>query len=436
MSPTEHRDDELFAIIDREVERQNTTLQLIASENFASPAVLAATGSVLTNKYAEGYPGKRYYGGNSIIDEAEDLARKRATALFGADHANVQPHAGAMANLAVCLALLQPGDKLMGMRLDQGGHLSHGQAVNISGRLYESVLYGVSDSDERLDYEAIHDLAERERPKLIFFGATAYPRVIEPEPLRRICDDVGAVFVFDAAHIAGLIAGGAHPNPTPHADVVTFTTHKTLRGPRGGAILCRGEYAQAIDKAVFPGLQGGPLEHVIAAKAVAFWEAAQPSFRAYAAQIVRNARALAEALAAEGFRLVSGGTDNHLMLVDLRPFDAELTGKVAQEVLDGAGITLNKNQIPNDPRSPFVSSGLRIGTAAVTTAGMGETEMTQIAELIGRALRSREDEAELAAVRDAVANLCSKFTPYPTFPGPAEPAGVGSSTADGPFRGG
>ena len=410
-------DRELFDIIDREVERQNTTIQLIASENFASPAVLAATGSVLTNKYSEGYPGKRYYGGNHVVDEAEDLARERAKALFGADHANVQPHSGSNANLAVCLAFLKPGDTLMGMRLDQGGHLSHGQPVNISGQLYDGVTYGVTASDERIDYDQIRDLAREHRPKLMFAGATAYPRLIDPAIFRAICDEVGAILVFDAAHIAGLIAGGAHPNPVPHADVVTFTTHKTLRGPRGGCILSRAEHAQAIDKALFPGLQGGPLDHVIAAKAVAFREAAQPEFTTYAAQIVRNARALARQLAESGFRLVSGGTDNHLMLVDLRPFDAELTGKEAQVVLDRAGITLNKNQIPDDPRSPFVTSGLRIGTTATTTAGMTELEMAEIAALIARALRHRDDDSELAAVRDAVATLCSKFTPYPELTG-------------------
>ena len=410
-------DRELFDIIDREVERQNTTIQLIASENFASPAVLAATGSVLTNKYSEGYPGKRYYGGNHVVDEAEDLARERAKALFGADHANVQPHSGSNANLAVCLAFLKPGDTLMGMRLDQGGHLSHGQPVNISGQLYAGVTYGVTASDERIDYDQIRDLAREHRPKLMFAGATAYPRVIDPAIFRAICDEVGAILVFDAAHIAGLIAGGAHPNPVPHADVVTFTTHKTLRGPRGGCILSRAEHAQAIDKALFPGLQGGPLDHVIAAKAVAFREAAQPEFTTYAAQIVRNARTLARHLAEAGFRLVSGGTDNHLMLVDLRPFDAELTGKEAQVVLDRAGITLNKNQIPDDPRSPFVTSGLRIGTPATTTAGMTEPEMAEIGALIARALRHRDDDSELAAVRDAVATLCSKFTPYPELTG-------------------
>ena len=412
-------DRELFDIIRREEERQNTTVQLIASENFASRAVMAATGSVLTNKYSEGYPGKRYYGGNRIIDEVEDLARRRVVELFashledGAIHANVQPHAGANANMAAYLAVLEPGDTVLGMRLDQGGHLTHGSPVNASGRLYHFVSYGVTESDERIDLEQLAALAAEHRPKMIVAGATAYPRLIDPAPIRRIADDVGALFLFDAAHVAGLIAGGVHPNPVGVADIVTFTTHKTLRGPRGGAILCRADLGTAIDKAVFPGLQGGPLEHVIAAKAVAFREAAQPSFKEYAAQIIRNAQALAESLAGEGFRIVSGGTDNHLMLVDLRTFDAELTGKVAQEALDAAGITLNKNQIPGDPRSPFVTSGLRIGTPAVTTAGMGEAEMGHIAHLIGRVLRQPDDAAEAAAVRDEVAVLCSKFTPYP-----------------------
>jgi len=410
--PTD-RDDEVFDLLDREVERQNTTLQLIASENFASPAVLAANGSVLTNKYSEGYPHKRYYGGNQIVDEIEDIARDRLKALFGADHANVQPHSGANANMGVYLALLEPGDKVMGMSLAHGGHLTHGSPVNASGKLYNFVSYGVTDSDERLDYDQIRDRARAERPKMIVAGATAYPRIIDPVVLRSIADEVGALFLFDAAHIAGLIAGGQHPNPVPYADVVTTTTHKTLRGPRGGAILCRADLAQAIDKAIFPGLQGGPLEHVIAAKAVSFREAAHPSFRDYAAQIVRNAAKLAETLAGEGFRLVSGGTDNHLMLLDLRPFDEDLTGKEAQAVLDQAGITLNKNTIPGEPRSPFVTSGVRIGTPAVTTQGMTEPDMVTIGQLIGRALRHRSDASELAAVREDVANLCSKYTPYP-----------------------
>ena len=410
---TADRDTELFAILERELERQNTTLQLIASENFTSRAVLAATGSVLTNKYSEGYPGKRYYGGNQFADEAEDLARRRASELFGAEHANVQPHAGANANMAVYLGLLEPGDTVLGMRLDQGGHLTHGSPVNASGRLYRFVSYGVTASDERIDLEQVAELARAERPRMIVAGATAYPRIIDPEPFRRVADEVGALFLFDAAHVAGLIAGGVHPNPVPVADVVTFTTHKTLRGPRGGCIVSKAEHAKAIDKAVFPGLQGGPLDHVIAAKAVAFREAAQPAFREYAAQILTNAQALAEALAGHGFRLVSGGTENHLMLVDLRSYDEELTGKEAQEVLDRAGITLNKNQVPGDTRSPFVTSGLRLGTAAVTTAGMREPEMGVIAGLVDQALRSRGNEDALAAIRHEVALLCSKFPPYP-----------------------
>jgi glycine hydroxymethyltransferase len=410
---TDFEDRELFDILDRELERQNTTIQLIASENFTSRAVMAAQGSVLTNKYSEGYPGKRYYGGNFVVDDAENLARDRVKALFGAEHANVQPHSGANANLAVYLALFEPGATVLGMRLDQGGHLTHGSPVNISGQFYRFVSYGVTESDERLDYDQIRDLAKAEHPRAIIAGATAYPRIIDPEILRDICDEVGALLIFDAAHIAGLIAGGAHPNPVPVADVVTFTTHKTLRGPRAGCILSKEEHAKAIDKAVFPGLQGGPLMHVVAAKAVAFREASQPAFKDYAAAIVANAQALAKALAGEGFRLVSGGTDNHLMLVDLQPFDADLTGKVAQDVLDRAGITLNKNTIPNDPRSPFVTSGLRIGTPAVTTAGMGPAEMAEVASLIGRALRHRDDDTAIAEIREAAATLCSKFTPYP-----------------------
>jgi glycine hydroxymethyltransferase len=406
------RDTELFDLIDREKERQNTTVQLIASENFTSPAVMEATSSVLTNKYSEGYPSKRYYGGNQVIDEVEELARQRACQLFGADHANVQPHSGANANLAVYQALIEPGDKVLGMSLDHGGHLTHGSPANVTGKLYDFIAYGVTDSDERLDYDQIRDLAKAEMPKMIVAGATAYPRRIEPEPLRSIADDIGAVLVFDAAHIAGLIAGGAHPDPVPYADVVTLTTHKTLRGPRGGCILAKEEHAAAVDKAVFPGLQGGPLEHVIAAKAVAFREAMEPAFRDYAAAIVTNAAALASSLAGEGFRLVSGGTENHLMLVDLQPFDAELTGKDAQVVLDRAGITLNRNTIPNDPRSPFVTSGLRIGTPAVTTQGMGEAEMATIGHLIAVALRERDDDAALASVRSDANELCARFTPY------------------------
>jgi len=410
-TPLERTDPEIAAIIQRELERQNTTIQLIASENFTSPAVLEAQGSVLTNKYSEGYPAKRYYGGNYVVDDAENLARDRACALFGAEHANVQPHSGANANMAAYMALLEPGDKVMGMRLDQGGHLTHGSPVNFSGRMYDFVAYGVDDESETLDYDAIRDVAVRERPRLIIAGATAYPRVIDFDAFRAIADDVGALLLVDAAHIAGLIAGGVHPSPLPLADVVTFTTHKTLRGPRAGAILCRSQYAAAIDKAVFPGLQGGPLMHVIAAKAVAFHEAAQPAFRQYAADIVVNAQALAAGLAEEGFRIVSGGTDNHLLLVDLRPFG--VTGKAAQEALDRAGITCNKNAIPNDPEKPFVTSGLRLGTASCTTAGMGPDEMREVAALIGRVLRAVDDDAIAADVREQSNRLCSKFTPYP-----------------------
>ncbi len=406
------RDDELFGYVQNELERQNTTLQLIASENFASPAVLEASGSVLTNKYAEGYPGKRYYGGNIHVDEVEDLARERVKALFGADHANVQPHSGANANMAVYQALLEPGDTVLGLSLDHGGHLTHGSPVNASGKLYNFVSYGLSGSDERIDMDELRDSARAARPKMIVAGATAYPRIIEPAPLRDIADEVGAVLMFDAAHIAGLIAGGVHPNPVPHCDIVTFTTHKTLRGPRGGCILTREEYAAVIDKAIFPGSQGGPLEHHIAAKAVAFREAADPSFADYARQIVANASALASALVGHGFRLVTGGTDNHLMVVDLRTFDAELTGAVAQTVLDRAGITLNKNTVPDDPRSPFVTSGVRIGTPSTTTQGMAEPEMVEIADLIARTLQGRDDDSVVAAVRADVNALCARFPVY------------------------
>jgi len=406
------RDDELFGYVGDELERQNTTLQLIASENFASPAVLEASGSVLTNKYAEGYPGKRYYGGNAHVDEVEDLARERVKALFGADHANVQPHSGANANMAAYQALLEHGDTVLGLSLDHGGHLTHGSPVNASSMLYEFVSYGLTASDERLDMDELRDKAKAHRPKLIVAGATAYSRTIDAAPFREIADEVGAILMFDAAHIAGLIAGGVHPNPVPYCDVVTFTTHKTLRGPRGGCILSRAEYAKAIDKAIFPGTQGGPLEHHIAAKAVAFREAADPSFAGYARQIVANAQALAEALASHGFRLVSGGTDNHLMLVDLRTFDEECTGAVAQNVLDRAGITLNKNTVPDDPRSPFVTSGVRIGTPSTTTQGMKEPEMAEIAGFMARTLRGRDDDSVVEAVRANVAELCGKFTPY------------------------
>ena len=405
------KDEELFEIIKREIHRQNTTLQLIASENFASPAVLAATGSVFTNKYSEGYPGKRYYGGNVHVDEAEILACERIKALFGAEHANVQPHSGASANMAVYQALLEPGDTVLGLRLDHGGHLTHGSPVNFSGKLYNFVSYGLTE-EELIDVEDLQRKAEEVKPKLIVLGATAYPRVIEAAPIREIADSVGAYLMFDAAHIAGLIAGKAHPNPVPYCDVVTFTTHKTLRGPRGGCILSKEELSSAMDKAIFPGLQGGPLEHHIAAKAVAFAEALDPSFEIYSRQIVSNAQALAEALGNEGFRLVAGGTDNHLLIVDLRTFDEEITGAEAQVILDEAGITLNKNTVPDAPRSPFVTSGVRLGTPSTTTQGMTEKEMAIIAHLMARTLRDRRDPNSLSEVRKEVAELCSSFIPY------------------------
>ena len=415
-------DDEVVALLAQEWTRQTSTLQLIASENFASPAVMAATGSILTNKYAEGYPGRRYYGGNQIVDEIEDLARRRLTALFGADHANVQPHSGANANVAVYQALLQPGDTVLAMRLDQGGHLTHGSPVSITSKNWNFVSYGVTprcddpaNPGEMIDFDNVRDMALEHRPKLIVAGATAYARRIDPAPFREIADEVGAMLMFDSAHVAGLIAGGSHPNPVPYADVVSFTTHKTLRGPRGGAILCREEYAKAIDMAVFPGQQGGPLEHAIAAKAVAFKDAALPSFATYTDQVVANARAFGEALSKEGFRMVSGGTENHMVLLDLREFDAELTGKVAQEVLDRAGVTTNRNTIPDDPRSAFITSGLRVGTAAETTAGLSEGDFAQVAALMARALRGREDESVIAQVRGDVAEICSTFNPYAGF---------------------
>ena len=417
-------DPELLSLLGDEEARQSSTLQLIASENFTSTAVLAATGSVLTNKYAEGYPGRRYYGGNQVIDEVEDLARQRCKTLFGAEHANVQPHAGSNANLAAYQALIKPGDTVLAMRLDHGGHLTHGSPASITSKIWNFVSYGVSaatdDPDkpgEIIDFDQVADLARTHRPQLIVAGSTAYARIIDPMPFREIADSVGARFLFDAAHPAGLIAGGVHPSPVGVADVVTFTTHKTLRGPRGGAIVCTAEHAKAVDSAIFPGLQGGPLENVVAGKAVAFAEAARPEFRRYAAQVVANARALATAVAAEGIRLVSGGTENHQVLCDLRSFDAELTGKEAQEVLDRAGLTCNRNTIPDDPRSPFVTSGLRLGTAAMTTTGMGTDEMARVGALIGRALRQRADDAALAVIRSEVRELCAGFPPYPDLAG-------------------
>ncbi len=404
-------DLEVEALLTAEFERQQTGLQLIASENFTSPAVMKAVGSVLTNKYSEGYPGKRYYGGNQVVDSIEAIAIERVKQLFGADHANVQPHSGANANMCVYQALLSPGDTVLGLSLDHGGHLTHGSPVNASGLLYNFVSYGVG-AEERIDMDRVRELALEHRPKLIVAGTTSYPRRLDPEPFKNIADEVGALLLFDIAHLAGLVAGGAHPNPVPYADVVTFTTHKTLRGPRGGCILAKAEHAAAIDKAVFPGWQGGPLEHVIAGKAIAFREAMSPEFCEYAHRIVSNASQLADALAGHGFRMVSGGTDTHMIVVDLRPFDGELTGKEAQAVLDDAGITLNKNTVPDDPRSPFVTSGVRIGTPSVTTQGMGADEMPVIADLIARTLRHRGDADAVESVRREVAVLCERFPAY------------------------
>jgi len=403
-------DPEIAEAILAEVNRQNTTIELIASENFSSPAVLAALGTPLTNKYAEGYPGRRYYGGCEYVDIAENLAIDRAKALFGAEHANVQPHAGAQANLAAYFAFLDPGDKFMGMELAQGGHLTHGSPVNFTGKMFDVVPYGVDKATELIDYDEVRDIAKRERPKIIVAGATAYSRIWDFAAFRSIADEVGAIFLVDAAHFIGLIAGGAHPNPVEFADVVTATTHKTLRGPRGAMILCRQEHAKAIDKSVFPGWQGGPLMHSIAAKAVALAEAATDEFRSYAHQIVANARTMAAVLTEEGLRIVSDGTDNHLMLVDLRP--AGLTGKEAEARLDDVGITVNKNAIPYDPEKPFIASGIRIGTPAVTTCGMKEEEIAAVARLMARILKD-DSEATKDEVRRAVTDLTARFRPYP-----------------------
>ena len=403
-------DPEIQAVLDRELERQQGNIELIASENFVSHAVLEAMGSVLTNKYAEGYPGKRYYGGCEIVDIAENLARDRAKSLFNADHANVQPHAGAMANMAVYFATLNPGDTILGMNLAHGGHLTHGSPVNFSGILYNIVPYGVHEATGLIDFDQVKKLAEEHRPKLIIAGASAYPRTIDFKAFREIADSVGALLMVDMAHIAGLVAAGLHPSPVPHAQFVTSTTHKTLRGPRGGLILCQQAYAKAIDKAVFPGMQGGPLMHIIAAKAVAFKEAFTEEFRTYQQQVVTNAHALAQGLLDRGFNLVSGGTDNHLMLVDLR--SKGLTGKKAEKVLDEVRITVNKNTIPFDPESPFTTSGIRIGTPAMTSRGMQETEMQIIANLIADALENIGNEVFMAKVRKGVATLCEAFPLY------------------------
>ena len=404
-------DPEIALAISDERHRQNTGLELIASENFVSQAVLEAAGSVLTNKYAEGYPGKRYYGGCEFVDVAESLAIQRAKELFGAEHANVQPHSGAQANMSVYFTLLQPGDTVLGMNLAHGGHLTHGHPLNFSGKLYTIVPYGVRKDDERIDYEALEQLAQQHKPKMIMVGASAYPRVFDFERIARVAREVGAPMVTDMAHFAGLVAAKIHPSPVPHSDIVTTTTHKTLRGPRGGMILSRAQYAKDLDRSVFPGVQGGPLMHIIAAKAVCFKEAMEPPFVEYQKQIVANARRLAEGLKTAGFRLVSGGTDNHLMLVDV--FSKGLTGKVAEAALGKAGITVNKNAIPFDQNPPMVASGIRIGTPAVTSRGMREPEMDVMADLIATVLSSPDDDKVAAGVREKVEALCQKFPLYP-----------------------
>jgi glycine hydroxymethyltransferase len=404
-------DPEIAQAIKNELHRQNSGLELIASENFVSRAILEAAGSVFTNKYAEGYPGRRYYGGCEFVDVVERAAIARAKSLFGADHANVQPHSGAQANMSVYFTLLKPGDTVLGMNLAHGGHLTHGHPLNFSGKLYTIVPYGVRKDDERIDYDELDRLADEHKPKMIMVGASAYPRIIDFARIRRAADRVGAPLVTDMAHIAGLVAGGVHPSPVPHSDFVTTTTHKTLRGPRAGMVLCREQYAKELDKNVFPGVQGGPLVHIIAGKAICFKEAAEPAFAEYQKQIAANAKKLAGVLSANGFRLVSGGTDNHLMLVDV--FSKGVTGKVAEAALDKAGITVNKNAIPFDQNPPMVASGVRIGTPAVTTRGMREAEMETVGDLISRALQTPDDDQALGMVRAEVEVLCRKFPLYP-----------------------
>ena len=404
-------DPEVAAAVDAELTRQRETIELIASENFTSPAVMEAVGSVLTNKYAEGLPGKRYYGGCEKVDIVENLAIERAKALFGADHANVQPHAGAQANMATYFAFLQPGDRVLGMSLAEGGHLTHGSPVNFSGKFYDMVAYGLHPETEMIDYDEVERIAKETRPKMIIAGASAYPRVIDFERFGRIAREIGAMLMVDMAHIAGLVATGAHPSPVPHADVVTTTTHKTLRGPRAGLILCKAEHAVAVDKSVFPGSQGGPLEHVIAGKAVAFGEAAKPEFKTYIDQVVTNAKAMGAAMAERGLRLVSGGTDNHLLLVDLQ--SAEITGKDAEALLETVGITVNKNAIPNDPASRFVTSGIRVGSPAITTRGFSESEAATVGTLIADTIAHRDDEAALGVIRDQVRGLLDAHPLYP-----------------------
>ncbi len=418
MKPIESVDPEVADLIRRDLERQNSHIHLIASENFTSPAVMQASGSVFTNKYAEGLPGKRYYEGCQVVDEMETLAIERAKGLFGAEHANLQPHSGAQANMAVYFSLIEPGDTVLGMRLDQGGHLTHGSPVNFSGLYYHFVAYGVDPETEIIDMDQVRKLAHEHRPKILLAGYSAYSRTLDYEAFREIADEVEAVFMVDAAHFIGLVAGGAYPNPVPYADVVTATTHKALRGPRGGMILSTEALRPQIDKAVFPNAQGGPLENQIAAKAVCFHEAAQPAFRDYAHQVVANAAAMAERMQAEGIRVVSGGTDNHMFLIDLRSVDPDLTGKEAARMLDSVGITLNFNTIPFDPRPPYRATGLRIGTPAMTTQGLTEPEADEVAGLIARALRGRDDESVRAEVSARVAELAAAFPPYPDdFPG-------------------
>jgi glycine hydroxymethyltransferase len=410
--PLAQLDPEIAAAIAAELRRQQTHIELIASENFTLPAVMEAQGSVLTNKYAEGYPGKRWYGGCEHVDVVEQLAIDRAKALFGADHANVQPHSGSQANAAVYFAFLKPGDKILTMNLSHGGHLTHGNSANFSGKLYTVVHYGVG-ADGRINYDEVAEMARKEKPRMITVGASAYARTIDFARFGAIAKENGALLLADIAHIAGLVAGGAHPSPVPHADFVTTTTHKTLRGPRGGLILCKAEHAKAIDSSVFPGAQGGPLEHVIAAKAVCFGECLKPEFRDYARQVVANSQALAAGLVRRGFRLISGGTDNHLALIDLRPSHPEVTGKEAQNALDAAHITTNKNTVPDETRSPFQASGIRVGTAAVTSRGMGVAEMDVIAEAITTVLSGPQDPPKIAAGRQLAEGLCQRFPlPY------------------------
>lgn len=411
MSYIKERDQQVYEAIQKELGRQRTKIELIASENFVSEAVMEAQGSVLTNKYAEGYPSRRYYGGCEYVDVVENIARDRAKQIFGAEHANVQPHSGAQANMAVYFTVLEPGDTVLGMNLSHGGHLTHGSPVNFSGIQYNFVEYGVDEKSHTINYEDVLQKAKEHKPKLIVAGASAYPRAIDFKKFREIADEVGAYLMVDMAHIAGLVAAGLHQNPVPYADFVTTTTHKTLRGPRGGMILCKEEFAKKIDKSIFPGIQGGPLMHVIAAKAVAFGEALEESFKEYAANIISNAKHLAEALQKEGLDLVSGGTDNHLLLLDVRSL--QLTGKVAEKVLDEIGITVNKNTIPFDPESPFVTSGIRIGTAAVTSRGFGKAEMEEIASIMAFVLKNHEDEKTLEEASNRVTALTSRFTLYP-----------------------